>query len=116
MNDAANHADRKSYIEAVKGLLRAMIPDVTDETMDKMGMSYVMQLMAGLNESTETMKGYKLVEIADENVVPQDKYVQMLNDFRKKYKNLQNILTHPYAYSYTDNGLRYYWIPLADLP
>ena len=116
VNDAANHADRKSYIEAVKGLLRAMIPDVTDETMDKMGMSYVMQLMAGLNESTETMKGYKLVEIADENVVPQDKYVQMLNDFRKKYKNLQNILTHPYAYSYTDNGLRYYWIPLADLP
>lgn len=114
--EAAQKTDRKTYINAVKGLLKALVPDASDEMMDKMGMDYVMQLLAGLNESTQTMKTYSLVQIADENVVDQTEYRGMINDFQRKYRRLDEIMKHPYAYSFVTGGMKYYWIPLEDLP
>lgn len=111
--------DRKPYVDAVKALIRVMVPDITEKDMDEMGISEVMRLAAGLNESSDAVKGRSLIEIQDSRVVPDDEYITLINSFRSKYKSLRdNIQNNPkYQYSFqTPNGQKFYWIPVEDLP
>lgn len=117
-NNARAEGDRKPYVDAVKALIRVMVPDVTEKEMDEMGISEVMRLAAGLNESSDAVKGRSLSEIQDARVVPNDEYQTLINTFINKYEGLRdNVYNKTYKYSYdTPNGQKFYWIPVEDLP
>ena len=40
----------------------------------------------------------------------------MVMDFDRKYKNLDFIKNNPYKYVREFNGVKYYWIPIENLP
>lgn len=119
LNDKATpDGDRKPYIDAVKALIRVMVPDITEKDMDKMGIDEVMRLASGLNEASDAVKGRSLKEIQDPRVVPTDEYITLISTFKTKYKRLRDIATSKdYKYAYTSaNGQKFYWIPVDDLP
>lgn len=117
-NNARAEGDRKPYVDAIKALIRVMVPDITEKDMDEMGIDEVMRLAAGLNEGSEAVKGRSLKEIQDPRAVPNDEYMTMINTFKTKYKGLRDgVKNKNYKYSFkTPNGQKFYWIPVEDLP
>ena len=115
MSDDTN---RKPYVEAMKALLRSMMPDISESEMNKKGTQEIMNLIHGLNVSTDALEGfnYTLLEILDDKVVPKAEYLRILDSFRKKYKILEDISEGDYFYKLRSNGVTYYWIPVDLLP
>lgn len=108
--------DRKPYVEAMKALLRSMLPDITPEEMNAKGTQEIMNLIAGLNVSTNSAKGPSLIQIQDPKSVSHQDYLSLINEFARKYRNLQRIKSKGYNFVFDSNNIKYYWIPIEDLP
>ena len=107
--------DRTPYVAAMKGILRSLVPDITDEEMDRRGVDEVMRMVNGLNESTNALKGYTLLEIQSKEVVSDAKYRELLTNFRRKFEKLQQIKNN-YQFKLKLNNTTYYWLPMEDMP
>lgn len=117
VNNAAKLNDRKPYVDAIKALIRSMVPDITPAEMDSKSSQEIMNLITGLNVSTSTLNGPTLVQIQDPKAVDQAKFLAIVNDFQKKFNNLKKIKDDKtYKYSLDINNTKYYWIPVEDLP
>lgn len=108
--------DREPYVKAMKALIRSMVPDVTDDIMNAMGVEEVMAMANGLNEAAGALKGRSMMEIANPQVVPHAEYAGLVSDFKRKFSMLQRLKSQPYKYTRTFNGIKYYWLPVEDLP
>lgn len=108
--------DREPYVKAMKALIQSMVPDITDERMNAMGYNEVMATAAGLNEAATALKGPSILEIANPQAVSHTEYASLVSDFRRKFQMLQRIKSVPYKYTRIFNGLKYYWLPVEDLP
>lgn len=118
VNDAAvaNSNDREPYINALKALIQSLVPDITDEDMNRKGYKEIMDLIAGLNESSQSLKGRTIQEIASPQAVKQQEYMSMVSDFKRKFAGLRRIQSQGYKFVRDFNGTKYYWIPIEDLP
>lgn len=118
VNDAAvaQTNDREPYVRAMKALIQSMLPELSDDEMNKMGYKEVMALVAGLNEASSALKGYSIAEIASHQAVSHTEYVKLVSDFKRKFSLLTRLKANPYKYTRTFNGLKYYWLPVEDLP
>lgn len=116
--EESNATNRQPYIKAVKSLLKAMAPGLTNAELDKKSISDVMTMLEGLNAaSASTGQGqYTLLQIADPFAVKNAKFLGILNDFKKKYDKLSRMKNSRYEYAKEFNGAKYYWIPIEDLP
>lgn len=114
-NAVKNDNNRKPYIDAVKALLRAMVPDITDAEMDQKGIADVMNMIAGLNVTSDALN-YSLLDLQDVHKVSHDKFQSLINDFCDKYERVRRIRKSNYTYAFEKNGTKYYWIPVEDLP
>lgn len=118
VNDAAvaQTNDREPYVRAMKALIQSMLPELSDDEMNRMGYKEVMALVAGLNEASSALKGYSIAEIASHQAVSHTEYVKLVSDFKRKFSLLTRLKSNPYKYTRTFNGLKYYWLPVEDLP
>jgi hypothetical protein len=118
VNDAAvvQTNNREPYVKAMKHLIQSMVPDVTDEVMNKMGYKEVMNMVAGLNAQASALKGYTIMEIASPQAVSHTAYASLVSDFKRKFQMLQRLKAQEYKYTRPFNGLKYYWLPVEDLP
>ena len=108
--------DRRPYVNAMKTLVRTMIPDITEAQMQQKGNKEIMAMVAGLNVSSDALRGRTLEEIQDNNVVPQAEFQGLISNFMDKFNKLDQIRTSEYEYSIVRNGTRWFWIPVSDLP
>ena len=108
--------DRKPYVEAMKALLRSMLPDISEAEMNAKGTQEIMNLITGLNVSTNAAKGPTLMQIQDPKSVPHQQYLSIINEFARKYRALQRIKSKGYNFVFVSNNIKYYWIPVEDLP
>lgn len=113
---AANTGNRKPYVDAMKELVRSMIPDITPKEMDEKDVKEIMALVAGLNVKTGSLGGRTLIQIQDDKIVKQDEFDGMIADFRNKYNKLKKIRENKYNFSVERNKTTWYWIPVEDLP
>lgn len=118
VNDAAvaQTNNREPYVNAMKALIQSMVPDITDEEMNKYDYRKIMDMVAGLNEAASALKGYTIMEIASQQAVSHAEYASLVSDFRRKFSMLQRLKAQQYKYTRTFNGLKYYWLPVEDLP
>lgn len=118
VNKAAQHKsnDRTPYVNAMKGILRAMLPDITENEMNAKGVQEIMNLITGLNVSTKAIKGPTLMQIQDPKSVNQQQYLSIINAFKTKYDKLRKIKSRGYDFVFKSNGIKYYWIPVQELP
>lgn len=108
--------DREPYVRALKALIQSMVPDITDERMNSMGYNEVMATVAGLNEAASALKGPSVLEIANPQAVSHTEYASIVSDFRRKFQKLTRLKTEKYKYTRIFNGIKYYWLPVEDLP
>ena len=113
---AANTGERKAYIEALKELARAMIPDITPQEMDEKDVKEILSLVAGLNVKTGSLGGRTLIQIQNNKIVGDDEFDGIIADFRNRYNRLQKIRETKYGFSVERNKKTWYWIPVEDLP
>lgn len=114
-NEVKESDNRKPYVDAVKGLLRAMVPDITDAEMDQKGLDEVMNMISGLNVTSSALS-YSLLDLQDIHKVRKEIFQSLVNEFIDKYERLRRIRKSNYTYSYVQNDTRYYWVPVDDLP
>lgn len=118
VNDAVNSesSDRRPYLEAMKSLVRSMVPDITESKMNAMNTEEIMERIAGLNVRTEGLRRYSLKDIESEKKVPKQEFDDLTRRFMDRYKTLDKIRTTKYPYSMTRGNVRWYWIPASYLP
>lgn len=109
--------DREPYVRALTALVQTMAPEeYTDDVIGGMNYKQIMAKITGLNEAADALKGYTIQQIASHRAVSQAEYAKLVDDFKRKFKKLQSIKSSPYKYTRTFNGLKYYWLPIEDLP
>lgn len=109
--------DREPYIRALTALVQAMAPEgYTDDVIGKMNYKQIMARVTGLNEAADALKGYTIQEIASNRAVSNAEYAKLVSQFKRKFENLRKLKSNPYKYTRTFNGLKYYWLPIEDLP
>lgn len=108
--------DRMPYVEAMKALVRSMLPDISESEMNAKGTQEIMNLITGLNVSTNSTSGPTLMQIQDPKSVPHQQYLSIINEFARKYRALQRIKSRGYNFVFLSNNIKYYWIPVEDLP
>ena len=112
----SDYTNREPYVNAFKGIVRAMIPEKTNEEMDAMSQDEIMAEIAGLNARTETTNKYSLKNILDPKVIDNQTYANIINNFAEKYENLNRIKTSEYPFTLKVNRNIYYWIPTDMIP
>lgn len=117
-NAVAVSNDREPYIKALKALVQAMSPaDFTNERMEQMTYSEIMNTISGLNAAARSLtESYTLAEIASHEAVDQRTYSGLVAKFSKKFENLREIKRRGYKYMLDFNGIKYYWLPIEELP
>jgi hypothetical protein len=108
--------DRRPYVNAMKTLVRTMIPDITEAQMQQKGNKEIMAMVAGLNVSSDALRGRTLEEIQDNTVVSQAEFQGLISNFMDKFNKLDQMRTSEYQFSIMRNGTRWFWIPVSDLP
>ena len=108
--------NRKPYVDAMKALVRSMLPDISESDMNEMSNTEIMNMVTGLNVRTQALESHSLVDIQSEQKVSKQQYDGIMQQFSAAYKKLEIIRSKPYAFSTRRNGVRWYWIPAADLP
>lgn len=109
-------SSRTEYVKAVQALVRSLLPGITQDEINKKGYNEVMRLISGLNESTAALAGPSIQDIADPNVVDQGTYISLVNAMVKKYQGLLKIQSSDYKYVREFDNVKYYWLPMEDLP
>lgn len=110
-------SDRRPYVNAIKALIRAQVPDLSESEINDMSVETVMALIGGLNVSIGATNGRTLLQIQDENIVTQSEFDAMVQSFNRKYKKLTRILADgSYPFKVKRNNTTYYWLPVEDLP
>ncbi|MBE6304955.1 MAG: VWA domain-containing protein [Bacteroidales bacterium] len=116
--DGNDRSHRKSYIDALKGIVKALTGNTNDDAINNMDLGQVSMMIHGLNESSASLKSYTLAQLAEPQIVSAEEYLGMLSEFKHKYDKLKRTLANKnYLYKFSQNGeLTYYWIPIEDLP
>lgn len=109
--------DRTPYIEAMKALVRSLVPGISDGDMAKLSNGEITAMIGGLNEAAGALKTYTLDDLSNQTVIPAAEYQRIITDFSRKFKNLSRIRSSKsYKFVKEFNGAKYYWIPIEDLP
>lgn len=104
---------RDEYAKAMKELIKSLIPGITEDEMEKLPIEDVMAMANGLTVKTDALE-YSLIDILTGKI--SDKELRgLVSNFKKKYDRLKSIKDN-YFFSFKEGDVRYYWIPLEDMP
>lgn len=112
----ASKGTRKAYVDALKKMIQTILPDITDEEMERKDIKEVMDLVTGLIVKTKSLSSHTILEIQDEKVVSPEEFDRIISDFKQKYEYLENIRTSSYDFAVTVKGVKWYWLPVEALP
>ena len=112
----SDYTNREPYVNAFKGVIKAMIPEISNERMNAMSQEEIMAQVGGLNARTETTQKHTLQQILNPKLVDDQEYASIIQNFAEKYENLNRIKSSKYPFTLLVNGLTYYWIPTEMIP
>jgi len=109
--------DRTHYINAIKALIKAQLPDKTDKEIENMTADEMENAIYGLNVPTAAMRSkYSIKDMANSSVVSNMAYFETLDYFHKKFEKLRLLPNSGYKFTTEVNNVLYYWIPIEMLP
>lgn len=114
--DGATVGNRKAYVNSLKKMIQTILPDITDEEMNHKDIKEVMDLVTGLIVKTKSLSNHTILEIQDEKIVSQAEFDGIISDFKQKYEHLGNIRSSNYEFSVQVQGVKWYWLPVEELP
>ena len=112
----SDYTNREPIVNAFKGVIKAMIPEITNERMEAMSQEEIMADIAGLKARTEITQKYTLQQLLNSKLVDDQEYASIIQNFAEKYENLLRINTSKYPFCLLLNGNTYYWLPTDMIP
>ena len=112
----SNADDRKTYVNAMKAIVKAHLGQSDDKGIDAMNPDQLQELIYGLDVHTEMTNRRNLKEIGDPKVVTAIEFRKMLSKFSENYERLDRLFKDGYTYRVLMGKDYYYWIPIEDLP
>ena len=111
-----DYTNREPMVNAFKGVIKAMIPEITNERMEAMSQEEIMADIAGLKARTEITQKYTLQQLLNSKLVDDQEYASIIQSFAEKYEDLTRIKTSKYPFCLILNGSTYYWLPTDMIP
>lgn len=116
-------ADRDKYVKAITGIIQSMT-EISASELDNLSTDDLTRIIAGgLNVTTDMLKGtqtektYKLSEIKNPQACPDEEFKKILKKMSTKIDNLSELpKSSSFKYSFVQNGVRSYWVPLSMIP
>ena len=88
-----------------------------EEALAEMTMAEINEKVFGLPNRSSILADIKLKYIKDESVIDDDKFQVYTDAIARKAKEIKKIYNDPYyKTSFTNNGIRYFWLPEGLLP
>lgn len=114
--------DRANYVKAVAGIIQSMT-EKSSEEIEQMSTDEITRIIGGLNVSTPMLKGrqtskvYTLSEIKNANACPDEDFKKILKSMSTKIEDLGALpKSSAFKYSFVQNGIKSYWVPLEMIP
>ena len=105
--------DRKPYLDAVKQCIEKMAPGTDLKTGQ---LDDILKRAMGINEPTPILR-YPIMNVLDNQKVPDLEYRAILSEFKMNYEHLRSIVqNNTYKYKMKYNNITYYWIPVQEMP
>lgn len=114
--NGATTGNRRAYVNSLKKMIQTILPDITDEEMNKKDIKEVMDLVTGLIVKTKSLSSHTILEIQDEKIVPPSEFDRIISDFKQKYEYLNNLHSSDYEFSVQVQGVKWYWLPVEAMP
>lgn len=114
------NSDRTIYLDAIRALLKHQLGgSIPEEKINEMEPEELARAIYGIvNVPSENLSftKYSLVDLNNRRKVTDVEYQEVLNRFVEKYNKLSKLRNSNYRYCMKVGGMKYYWIPLEDLP
>ncbi len=109
-----NNYDRKAFQDALRGLAMTFFGNTN---VDEIEILTLMSQLYGIPPKFKpsSLDGVKIIDISDTKRVPQEKLKEYIDNFRSRLPRLEKIQNDP-DYVFLSNGIKYYWIPITELP
>lgn len=114
--------DRNNYVNAITGIIQSMTERSAEE-IAKLDENEITRIIGGLNVSTPMLKGkqgsktYTLSEIKSPKACPDEDFKRIVHRMSTKIDNLSKLpKAKDFKYSFEQNGVRSYWVPLEYIP
>lgn len=115
-----DYVNREPFIKAMKAMVRSFLPGISEGDLNNMTNEDITRMIGGLHESADILKltdNYSIAKLGDEQHVSKATYMNILRKFQEKYRKLNIIFgSKTYKYIKDFNGIKYYWIPIDELP
>ena len=112
----ATTGSRRAYVNSLKRMIQTILPDISDDEMERKDIKEVMDLVTGLIVKTKSLSSHTILEIQDEKIVSQSEFDRIISDFKQKYEYLENIHDKNYEFSVKVQGVTWYWLPMEAMP
>ena len=114
---AAQQGDRNAFVEAMKALAQAMLPDIPVAEVYAMGVHDVLAMCEGVGNGSWRDRGPTLQQVLDVKTLDDNEFHGMTARIQQKYNGLKKIKSDKnYKYLLMINNTKHYWIPVEDLP
>ena len=114
------NSDRTIYIQAIRALLKhqlgGSIPEEKINEMEPEELAHAIYGIVNVPSESLSFTNYKLVDLSNRRKVTDVEYQEVLNRFVEKYNKLSKLRNSNYRYCMKVGNMKYYWIPLEDLP
>ena len=114
--------ERNAYVQAIAGIIESMTERKADE-IEQLTEDEITQIIGGLNASTPMLKGkqtekkYTLSEIKNSKACPDNEFKRILKKMETKIDDLSLLPTSKhFKYSFIQNNVTSYWVPLEMIP
>ena len=109
--------NRRPYFDAMKAMVRSLAPGLSEEEMGALSNNQITKMIGGLNEAPASLQTYRLDDLTNREVIPDDQYERIILDFKYKFDNLRHVFQDTrYEYKRTFGDITYYWLPIEMLP
>ncbi|NDP22168.1 MAG: VWA domain-containing protein [Paludibacter sp.] len=106
--------NRTAYYQALRSLALTFFGNINVENIE---VETLMAQMYGVPAKFKpsTLGGIKIVDVLEPKRVSQDKLREYIDNFNSRLPRFEKIQNDK-SYIFLSNGIKYYWIPIAELP
>lgn len=110
-----NSNSDKTFVPALRKVMKTFFPNLSDNDLKQKGLSDITVLLSGI-PYCQRNSGLTLGNVEEEAIFNSRKYSQFILDFLYKFDRLKTIRNSDYKYAFINNGTKYYWIPIDEMP
>lgn len=113
MDIERSFADREQLYNKIRDLILPLLSEDAHKSINSIKYKQALAMLQGLEPELYAMEGPELWQLTDTKYISNEEYRRMETTFKAKLRNLRNIATgRNYPFSWINNGVEHYWLPL----